>query len=76
MIGIATALRWKLRRHLWFWVTMTVITALHVPLILYVPWTTKWAPAFMMVPIGLVDLYAMLAIIAVVESYVDGAVQR
>jgi hypothetical protein len=72
MIVVAAALRWRLRRRVWFWITMGVITALHVPLVLYVPWTTKWVPAFMIVPIALADLYAMLAIIAVVGSYVDG----
>jgi len=66
MIGIAIAMRWKLRRQVWFWSTMAVIVALHVPLILYVPWTNRWVPAFMIVPLALADLYAMLAIVGVV----------
>lgn len=44
VIGIAIAMRWNLRRHLWFWSTMAAIAALHIPLILYVPWTTKSVP--------------------------------
>ena len=31
------ALKWKLRRHAWFWGTMAILAALHVPLILFVP---------------------------------------
>lgn len=56
----------------WFWITIGVITVLHVPLILFVPWTAKWVSAFVIVPLALADLYAMLTIIAVVGSYVDG----
>jgi hypothetical protein len=71
VLGVAIAIKWKLRRHLWFWITMTVIAALHVPLILFVPWTTKWVPAIMIIPIGLADFYAMLAILSVVGKFVE-----
>ncbi|MFZ0137870.1 MAG: hypothetical protein WAK89_12465 [Candidatus Sulfotelmatobacter sp.] len=66
MVALAIAMRWKLRRHVWFWVTMTFLAALHLPLILFVPWTTKWVPAIVIIPIGTADLYAMLAIVSVV----------
>ena len=71
MVSIAIAMRWKLRRHLWFWVTMTVIAAFHVSLILFVPWTTKWVPAIVIIPIGFADLYVMLAILSVVGKFVE-----
>ncbi len=71
VVTIAIAMRWQLRRHVWFWITMTVIAALHVPLILFVPWTTKWVPAIVIMPIGLADLYAMLAILSVVGKLVE-----
>jgi hypothetical protein len=71
MLGIAIAIKWKLRGHLWFWITMTVIVALHVLLILFVPWTTKWVPAIVIIPIGIADLYAMLAILSVVGKFVE-----
>ena len=76
VIGIAIAMRWKLRRHVWFWSIIAVIAALHVPLILYVPWTNKWVPAFMIAPIGLADLYAILWIVAVVGETLGGADDR
>lgn len=69
MVGIAIAMRWNLRRHAWFWATMIVIVALHVPLILFVPWTTKWVPAIVIIPIGIADLYAILAILSVVGKF-------
>jgi hypothetical protein len=71
MLGVAIAIKWKLRRHVWFWTTMTVIAALHVLLILSVPWTTKWVPAIVIVPIGIADLYAMLAILSVVGKFME-----
>lgn len=50
---------------------MTVIAALHVPLILFVPWTTKWIPAIVIIAIGPADLYAMLAILSVVGKLTE-----
>jgi hypothetical protein len=72
MVAIAVTLRWKLRRHLWFWVTMTFLAALHLPLILFVPWTTKWIPAFVIAPFGIADLYAMLWVLSVVGKFLQG----
>ena len=71
MVAIAIALRWKLRRHVWFWISMTFFVALHLPLILFIPWTTKWIPAFVIVPFGIADLYAMLWILSVVGKFVE-----
>lgn len=68
MVVLALAMRWKLRQHLWFWVTMGVLTALHIPLILFIPWTTKWVPAFLIAPVGIADLYAMLWVVSVVGN--------
>jgi hypothetical protein len=70
MISIAVAMRWRLRGQARFWITIAVIVALHVPLIVFGPWTTKWVPAFMIVPIAFADLYAVLAILSMVERSV------
>ena len=45
MVALTIAMRWRLRRHVWFWLTMAVLAALHLPVILFVPWTHKWIPA-------------------------------
>ena len=66
MLGLAVAIKWKLRRRAWFWGTMAILAALHVPLILFVSWTTKWVPAIAIAAIDSVDLIVMLAILAVV----------
>lgn len=72
MITITIAMRWKLRRHAWFWTTMTAFAALHVLLIVSVPWSTRWLPAIVLAPIGIADLYAMLAILSVVGKVAEG----
>ena len=69
MLTIAIAMRWKLKGHVWFWITMIVFAALHVPLVLLVPWTTRWVPAFVIIPIGMADLYIMLLVLSVVGKF-------
>jgi hypothetical protein len=71
-IVLAIIMRWKLRRHVWFWITMIVLATLHVPLILFVPWTTKWIPAMVIIPIGITDLYLMLWVLSVVGKFMEG----
>ena len=71
MVALAIVMRWKLRRHVWFWITIIFLAALHLPLILFVPWTTKWIPAFVIAPFGIADLYAMLWILSVVGKFVE-----
>jgi hypothetical protein len=51
---------------------MTAFAALHVLLIVSVPWSTRWLPAIVLAPIGIADLYAMLAILSVVGKVAEG----
>jgi hypothetical protein len=69
IIIITIAMRWTLRGHMWFWITMAFLGALHVPLILFIPWTTKWIPALVVIPIGTADSYAMLWVVSVVGKF-------
>jgi hypothetical protein len=73
VVVIAIALRWKLKGHVWFWITMIVFVALHVPLVLLIPWTTRWVPAFVIIPIGMADLYIMLLVLSVVGKFMGGS---
>ncbi len=71
MVTLVIVMRWKLRRHVWFWITITILAVLHLPLILFVPWTTKWIPAIVIAPVGIADLYVMLWVLAVVGRFVE-----
>ena len=70
MITIAVAMRWKLNGYVWFWITMACLAALHIPLILFIPWTAKWIPVLVVIPIGVADLYVMLWVVSVVGKFV------
>src|ERR1700734_2050860 len=72
VLGFMLALKWKLRRHAWFWITMAVVAALHVPLVLLVHWPTIWVPALSIAAMDSGDLIVMLAVLAAVRKLVDG----
>lgn len=63
--------RW-LWRHSWFWGTTAVIAALHVPLILFVPWGDKWVPALAIAAIDSVDFCLILWLLAFVGKLMEG----
>lgn len=71
VVGFTIAVKWKLRRDAWFWGTIAILAALHVPLVLFVPWTTKWVPALAIAAIDSADLILMLAILAVVAKFME-----
>jgi hypothetical protein len=66
VIGFTIALKRRLGRHAWFWITIAVLAAVHVPLILLVPWSSKWLPASAFAAIDSADLCVMIWIISVV----------
>jgi hypothetical protein len=72
VLGFAVAVKWRLRRLAWFWITMIIIAALHVPSILLVPWTAKWVPAVTIAIIDSTDFCAILFVLAVVGRFMDG----
>jgi hypothetical protein len=40
MIAIAVRLNWNLKKYVWFWATIALVLALHVPLLSKIQWTT------------------------------------
>jgi hypothetical protein len=71
VLSLLIALRWKLRRYVWFWIAVAIIVALHVLLIWYVPWTSRWVPAIAIGAIDSVDFCILLWILAVVGKIVE-----
>ena len=71
VLGFVIVFKRKLGRRAWFWITMTIIAALHVPLIVFIPWTTKWVPALAIAVIDSVDFIVILTILAVVRKFVE-----
>jgi hypothetical protein len=72
VLGLMLALKRKLWPHAWFWITMTVIVALHVPLILFVPWGTRWVPALAIAAIDSLDFCLILWVLSFVGNLMGG----
>ncbi len=70
VLGLVILFKWKWRQHAWFWTTMTVVAAFHIPLILFVPWTTKWVPAVAITVIATADFFLILWVLLIVEKLV------
>lgn len=66
VLGFMLALKRKLWQQAWFWVTMLLIALLHVPLILFVLWGTRWVPALVIAVIDSADFCLILLIISAV----------
>ncbi len=75
-IVLAIVMKWGLRRRVWFWAAMVAIAALHIPLIVCVPWTTRWIPALVMAPILAADLAVIITIIKLLEKQFKKATPR
>lgn len=69
VIIIAIKIRWNLRKHVWFWATIVVILALHVPLFFIVRWPQGKVPtiAYTM-PFGIVDFFVVLGALGLAEK--------
>jgi hypothetical protein len=69
VVTFTIALERKLGRHAWFWGTMAVLTAVHIPLVLFVPWTSKWVPALAIAVIDSADFCVMIWIISILGKF-------
>jgi hypothetical protein len=72
VFGFLIALKWKLRRRIWFWCIMIFIAALHIPLILLIPWTTHWVPALAIGAIDSADFCVIIWVLAAVGRLMEG----
>jgi hypothetical protein len=68
-ILLAMNLRWELRKYLWFWLTMACIVGAHIPLVLLVPWTSRWVPAVGLLPIVVADIAIIFGCLHFVEKW-------
>jgi hypothetical protein len=69
MIMLAIKIRWNLRKHVWFWATIILILALHVPLFFIVRWPFGKIPtlAYTM-PFGFADFLVILGALGLAEK--------
>lgn len=66
---IAVKLRWRLRKHGWFWATIVLILALHVPLLFLVHWPKSNVPTIAYsLPLGIVDFLLISGALGLAEK--------
>ena len=66
---IAVKLRWKLRRHIWFWATIIFVLFLHVPLLFFVHWPQSNVPTIVYsLPLGVVDFSVITGAISLAQK--------
>ena len=68
IIAIAVRYFWDLRKRIWFWVTVALITCLHVALVLLVAWPDKDYRGVQLLPIGVLDFGVIYGIIRLIEN--------
>ena len=69
MFLIAVRLRWKLRKHVWFWATIVLILALHVPLLFIVRWPETNVPTIVYsMPLATVEFLLMMGDISLAQK--------
>jgi hypothetical protein len=67
---LAIKLRWKLRKHVWFWAIIVFILALHLPLISIIRWKHGNIPTLAFsLPIGIVDFLLIMGAIGFAEKF-------
>ena len=69
MVMLAIKLRWNLRKHVWFWATIGLLLALHVPLVLIVRWPQGSLPtlAYTM-PLGIADFLIIFGALGLADK--------
>jgi hypothetical protein len=70
MIMLAIKLRWRLRKHVWFWAIVVFILALHIPLFFLIRWHHGNIPTIAFsLPMGIVDFLLIMGAIGVAERF-------
>lgn len=72
VLGFVVILKRRLWQNTWFWSTMTIIAALNILLLLYVPWSTQWVPSLVIAGIDTIGLLAILWILELIEKLAEG----
>lgn len=54
-VFLVVAVRWDLRRHLWFWITIGFSLLLQTPLVLLLPWRVRGSTGISALPICLLS---------------------
>ena len=71
MIVLAIKLHWRMRNHAWFWATIALVLALHVPILFVVRWPgpdSKAPTLIYSMPFGLADFLIISGALKLAEK--------
>jgi hypothetical protein len=69
LLIFAIKLRWNLRKHVWFWATLGLILAVHVPSFFLLQWPQGRTPAIVYsMPFGILDFLLIMGTIGLSEK--------
>jgi hypothetical protein len=69
MTMAAIKIRWKLRRHVWFWAAIAFILLLHIPLLSIIRWPETNVPTIAYsLPMGIVDFLLIMGATGLAEK--------
>jgi hypothetical protein len=70
MVMLAIKLRWRLRKHLWFWGVIGLVLALHIPLVRIIRWPQGNVPTlFYTMPLAIADFLIILGAVRLTEKF-------
>lgn len=71
LVGFLYAIktRWDLRKHFWFWGILVIVVALHIPILLYIPWPGGWVPAVAATPFAFASFLIIIWLVGLVERF-------
>ena len=74
VIIIAIRSRWDLSHRLWFWITISIVVGLHVPLVLLTEWPQKGYAGYALWLPAVLDFAVVYGLIKVAERIVQSNV--
>jgi hypothetical protein len=67
-VMLVVRIRWDLRRHVWFWITIGLGMFLQIPLVLAIPWNDRNLTWIIFFPIAILDYAVVYGCVRFVEK--------
>jgi hypothetical protein len=55
LVILAVKVRWDLRKHLWFWMAVTLAFILQIPIVVLIPWDNRSLTGISFLPVAALD---------------------
>jgi hypothetical protein len=65
---LVVRIRWDLRKHIWFWITIGLGVLLQIPLVFAIPWNDRNLTWIILFPIAILDYGVVYGCVKLVEK--------